>query len=236
MTQLHDNQVPVVTRPQRFGALAWTALILGIVGLMGSPIIFFNNLTAIAAGVGVILGVIAFFGTKKILAAIGTILCVGAIVVTVSVQSTFVEKLDEIVQGTTSPQVTPLSWGQRHTWDDGLAVEIATPIACTPGEYAQPPNVARATKITVTVLNGTDKPFDTATLTVGSDAQFNGKRAEQIFDTDGGCGGGFEATTILPGKTYTYEAAYSVTAETGELQITLQPSFTAPKSIFTGQA
>lgn len=91
----------------KFAGLAWTALILGIVGLVGSPVIIFNNLTAIAAGVGVVLGLIAVFGSKKVLALIGTALCVGAIVATVAVQKAAVndlnQKIDEVNNTLTTP-------------------------------------------------------------------------------------------------------------------------------------
>lgn len=70
-------------------------MILGIVGVIGSPIIIFNNLTAVAAGVGVVLGAIAVFGTRKLLAGLGVVLCVAAIVITVVAQGRAVEQLDE---------------------------------------------------------------------------------------------------------------------------------------------
>src|SRR5687767_3129651 len=92
----------VVVKPTRFGALAWTALILGIVGIVGSPIIIFNNLTAVVAGVGFVLGFIALFGTKKIIAVIGVVLCVLGMVFTVMAQSAAVEELDEIFNGSTN--------------------------------------------------------------------------------------------------------------------------------------
>ncbi len=243
-------------KPGRFGALAWTALILGIVGVVGSPIIFLNNLTAVAAVVGVVLGVIALFGTRKILATIGVVLCVLGIVFTFVAQNAAVQELDKIINGTTNEgQVSsgdtglgttttqadaarsPPTWGQRYTWQDGLAVEVSPPTACTPGEYAQPQNVVRGAKVTVTIINGTDKAFDTGLLSIGGDAQFDGRKAEKVFDSNGPCGGGgFENATVLPGKTYTYETAFSVGAQPGELQITLQPGFAADKAVFVGQA
>ncbi|RKT57619.1 hypothetical protein [Saccharothrix australiensis] len=242
-------------KPNKFGALAWTALIVGIVGVVGSPVIFLNNLTAVAAFVGAVLGVIALFGTKKVLAGIGTALCVLGIVFTVIAQQAAVEKLDEIINGTTNQgqvndgdagngQATrtdttnaPPTWGQRYTWKSGLAVDVSAPAACTPGEYASPRGVERAVKITVTVTNGTDKAFETAVLTIGGDAQFNGKKAEQVFDSNGQCGGGgLDSTTVLPGKTYTYETSYAVGAQPGELQVVFQPDFGSDKAVFVGQA
>lgn len=79
----------------RFSGLAWSALILGIIGIVGSPIIIFNNLTAVAAAVGVILGGIALFGTRRILAGTGTALCIAAIAITVAAQDSAVKEIDE---------------------------------------------------------------------------------------------------------------------------------------------
>lgn len=92
---MNSAVVSVTPARTKFSGLAWTALILGIVGLVGSPVIILNNVTAIAAGVGVILGLIAVFGSKKVLAVIGTALCIGAIAVTVAVQNAAVAELNE---------------------------------------------------------------------------------------------------------------------------------------------
>lgn len=237
-------------KPTRFGALAWTAVILGIVGVVSSWVIFFNNLTAIAAFVGIVLGVIALFGTRKILATVGVVLCVLAITFTVLAQQAASEELDKILDGTTNQGqvgvggeaptqealVQPPTWGKRYTWANGLAVEVAAPVACTPGEYAAPQNIARAVKFKVTVTNGTGAAFETALMSMGDDAQFNGQKAERVFDSGGGCGGGFETVTVLPGKTYTYEAAYSVGAQPGEMQLVFEPTFNSDKAVFVGQA
>ncbi|MDX8029570.1 hypothetical protein SK803_05075 [Lentzea sp. BCCO 10_0856] len=237
-------------KPARFGALAWTALILGIVGVVGSPIIIFNNLTAIAAFVGLVLGIIALFGTRKILATIGAGLCVTAIVFTVVAQQSAVKELDKILDGGTNqgqvgvggetPKqdalIEPPTWGKRYTWENGLSVDVAAPVACSPGQYASPSNIARAVKFQVTITNGTSAAFETALLSLGNDAQFNGQKAERIFDNGGGCGSAYDTATVLPGKTYTYDVAYSVGAQPGEMQLVFEPSFNSDKAAFVGQA
>ncbi|KJK53253.1 hypothetical protein UK23_00875 [Lentzea aerocolonigenes] len=241
---------PVAPRkPTRFGALAWSAVILGIVGVVCSWVIFLNNLTAIAAFVGLVLGVIALFGTRKVLAAIGVVLCVAAIVFTVMAQQATAKELDNILNGTTNQgqvgvagetpkqqAVTkPPTWGERYTWENGLSIEVAAPVACTPGQYAAPANIARAVKFKVTITNGTSTAFETALLTIGNDAQFNGQQAERVFDSNG-CGSTFDTATVLPGKTYTYDVAYSVGKQPGEMQLVFEPSFKSDKAAFVGQA
>jgi hypothetical protein len=81
------------TTSARFSGLAWTALILGIVGVVGSVLPIFNNLTALAAAVGLVLGLIATFGTRPMLAVTGATLCVLAIVFTVIAQNRTVAAL-----------------------------------------------------------------------------------------------------------------------------------------------
>lgn len=237
-------------RPARFGALAWTALILGIVGVVGSPIIIFNNLTAIAAFVGLVLGIIALFGTRKVLAIIGVVLCVAAIVFTVVAQQSAVKELDKILDGGTnqgqagiageSPKqealIDPPTWGERYTWANGLSIDVVPPVACTPGQYSAPPGITRAVKFKVTITNGTSAAFETALLSLGNDAQFNGQKAERVFDSSGGCDSTLDTATVLPGKTYTYEVAYSVGAQPGEMQLVFEPSFNSDKAAFVGQA
>jgi hypothetical protein len=130
------------------------------------------------------------------------------------------------------------TWGQTYTWPSKLAVEIPEPTVCKPGEFASPKGAKRAIKVTVKVTNGSDKPFDTSILSVGSEVQFAGAKAELLVDTSGECqaGLGMESATVMPGKSYAYEVAYAVTAEPGELQIALQPDFGLDKAVFVGQA
>ncbi|ANZ35025.1 hypothetical protein BBK82_01985 [Lentzea guizhouensis] len=236
---VHVPPQPVPPKPARFGALAWTAVILGIVGLVGSPIIIFNNVTVIAAFVGLVLGVVALFGTRKVLALIGVVLCVAGVTATFAAQRKAVEELDRILDGGPVSQSAPAAtstWSKQHTWANGLAVDVAPPVPCTPGAYASPTSIVRAVKFTVTITNGTSAAFETALLSLGDDAQFNGQKAERVFDSSGGCGGGFDNATVLPGKTFAYEVAYAVGAQPGEMQLVFEPSFNSDKAAFVGQA
>lgn len=136
-----------------------------------------------------------------------------------------------------STKAEPPTWGKRYTWPDGLAVEVSAPAVCKPGQYAIPAEIKRAVKFKILIVNGTGKPFEAGQLAIGSDAQFNGAKAENVIDSGGACGnGGIESATILPGKTYTYEVAYAVAAAPGELQLAFEPVFGADKAVYVGQA
>ncbi|MEU0469563.1 hypothetical protein ABZ215_36665 [Amycolatopsis sp. NPDC006131] len=130
------------------------------------------------------------------------------------------------------------TWGQRYTWDDGLAIEVSAPSTCKPSQYAFPQNVQRAVKFKVTITNGTDKPYEAAALGFGTDAQFNSTKAESVFDSGGPCGdgGAMQSATILPGKSFSFEQAYAVGPQPGEMQLAFQPTFGADKAVFLGQA
>jgi hypothetical protein len=129
------------------------------------------------------------------------------------------------------------TWDKRYTWSSGMTVEIAAPVECKPGEFAQPKNIQRAVLFKVTVINDTDKPYETTVLTYGGSAQFDGAAAESIVDLDGPCGAGaVETATIMPGKTYSYSVAYAVGQKPGEMQLTMTAELAGDKAVFVGQA
>lgn len=133
--------------PHKFGALAWTALILGIVGVIGSPILLWNNLTVLAAAVGVVLGVIALFGTRKVLAAVGIGLCVAGVTFTVMAQSS-------------------IDVGDFGDSEAAMADVSVASCSIVENEYSSQPSV----EAVVNVVNSTDKA-QTYLVTVGvSDA------------------------------------------------------------------
>jgi hypothetical protein len=65
---------------QRFHGLAWSSLIFGIIGTVFSIVPFLNVITMLGAIAGFIFGIIAMFGSRKIVAGIGTGLCVLAVI------------------------------------------------------------------------------------------------------------------------------------------------------------
>lgn len=89
---------PPAASSAKFSGLAWTSLILGIVGLVFSLVPILDVVTMLAAIVGIVLGVIGLFGTRKTLAGIGAGLCVLAVVATVAVMNSVTTAVDKGLQ------------------------------------------------------------------------------------------------------------------------------------------
>lgn len=207
-----QQQVP----RQKFSGLAWAALIVGIVGIVGSPIIFLNNLTAVAAGVGVVLGIIALFGTKKVVAAIGTVLCIAGIAITVSVQQATVEGLNDLGEQLQAPIGEPASGGDSAadvTYKVGethqgerLSITVGSARDVTTSGSAYPAANATVTAYDVTITNNGDKPYPPLTLSFTATA--GDRPAQQVYDTGSGIEGA-PPTDVLPGKSVTFTIAFT---------------------------
>jgi hypothetical protein len=136
----HLRGAPASRRP-RFGAFAWSALVLGIVGVAGSQILVANLLpVAVVAGVGAVLGVIALFGTRKLPAGVGVVLSVGAIVVTVLAQGAAVAEPDSTTGGLAG--------------DEAAAMRDVTIRDCVVADRG--PGILMA-EATIEIANGTDQ-------------------------------------------------------------------------------
>jgi hypothetical protein len=136
----HLRGAPASRRP-RFGALAWSALVLGIVGVAGSQILVANLLpVAVVAGVGAVLGVVALFGTRKLPAGVGVVLSVGAIVVIVLAQGAAVAEPDRTTGGLAG--------------DDAAAMRDVTVRDCVVADRGPGILIAEAT---IEITNGTDQ-------------------------------------------------------------------------------
>jgi hypothetical protein len=120
--------------------------------------------------------------------------------------------------------------GQAVTFDDGTKVLVATPVMFKPSTYAAGHIRDRAIKVDITVTNGTDKPIDAALITVNG--RHGGQQATQIFDDQRGLGMQ-PAGTVLPGKSITFPAAFSIGQNPAEVQIEVRPVIMGEPAIFT---
>jgi hypothetical protein len=72
----------------RFGSHAWSAIILGAVGLVCAPVFILDLLTCTGAAIGFAMGVVAVVNTRSRPGLIGILLCVAAVVLTAVLWST----------------------------------------------------------------------------------------------------------------------------------------------------
>lgn len=83
-------------RPARHVALAWVGFALGLAGTVLIPVPILNNVGALMGVAGLVISLIALFGTKPWLAGFGLLLAGIAIVGTVAIQKQWTEELDQL--------------------------------------------------------------------------------------------------------------------------------------------
>jgi hypothetical protein len=129
-------------------------------------------------------------------------------------------------------ELTVAEFGQRVSFDDGLAVEVTAAQPYNPGRYAAGHDGDRAVTFDITVVNGSDEPYD-ALMTVVN-ATHEGRQVSRIYDS--GSGGSENPTgTVLPGRSTTFTVALSLEEAVGALQLEVTPGFLGEPAIFTGQ-
>ncbi|SDP89593.1 protein of unknown function [Actinopolyspora xinjiangensis] len=243
--------VPPQQRNGKFSGLAVASLVLGIIGTCGSIVPILNNLTAVAAFVGVVLGVIALFGTRKVMAGIGTGLGVLGIVVTVVVQVALVQGIDNAVKeagaANSEPAVTSrsnnnsgsssdsgssespkkLGFGEKHTWRGGETISVSRPSPYTESnQFLQPEAGKRYVQFDVHVVNNGDDEYNVASVSIT--AQHAGKVAQQNYTA----GDQLPNTELPPGGDVTYTMVFEISEEPGELQVSVQPNAFAANTVY----
>gem|GEM_PF-6349708 len=99
------------------------------------------------------------------------------------------------------------SWGETIDYEDGVSFSVTKPVPTTVSEYYQD-EYTNPVEITITVTNNSNEAYD-AGLTI-IDVTSAGSSAEAIFDTEAGYDGQY--SSILPGKSLSWKAAYDVAA------------------------
>lgn len=127
---------------------------------------------------------------------------------------------------------TVLSFGETYTSEMGSQVTISAPRPFEPTPTAagvEGPSVL----VDITVLNGTSEPLDLFGAT--SAAVLGETPCSKVFDSANGVGEP-PATQLLPGKTVTYQEAYSCpsAASGAELQMDYSPTLFGPDLFFLG--
>lgn len=130
---------------------------------------------------------------------------------------------------------TPVAaFGEIVTFTSGLQVSIAAPVEHQLGEYAVVNEGAdRAVKLTVTVTNGGSSPVELNPFINGPSVSHGGVAATQVFDYNSGLRD-VPQTSILPGDTATYDAAFGIGVGPAEMQAEFDDGFMGEPAIFTG--
>ena len=135
--------------PARFVGLAWSSLILGIVGIVSSLVLITESVAMLAAMVGAVLGLISLFGSRKALAGIGVALCALAVALAVLLPSTLVPNVGKPLIGND----TMYTHGKEFT-NDPSSIGAATVSDCKiSSDYG-----FTTTDATVKVTNTTGSP------------------------------------------------------------------------------
>lgn len=132
-----------------------------------------------------------------------------------------------------APQPDTATFGQRYTWPSGLAVDVKAPEPFKPSSSAAGNDQGRAVLVTTTITNGTTEPYAFNVFIVGPTATHAGQAATSVFDIEKKIGGA-PLTTILPGKSFTYKAAFSIGKDPGEMQLQYTEAFGSGPAIFVG--
>lgn len=130
-----------------------------------------------------------------------------------------------------APEMTSDStqFGRSAVVGNGLQVQAGIPQAFTPSATAAGSNGTRAFVTEITVRNGTGQALNPTMISVN--ASVNGQGASSVFDSTQGIG--LPTTTVLPGHSVTYRAAFSSPVDHGAVQVDVSPGLTGTAS-FTG--
>jgi hypothetical protein len=86
--------MPKAKNPRK--GMAITALVLGIIALAGSPIPILNNATIICGFIGLVFGIIALFGTHRVMTISGVVMAIAGIAIGLVLQAQWGRQLGQI--------------------------------------------------------------------------------------------------------------------------------------------
>ena len=230
--------------------LAIAGFVLGIIGLLIAFIPFVGFFGALLALVGLVLAVVGLLragerGNRGL--AIAGIVC-SAIALIISILYTVVfagflgaaASLPEISSlprppssssTDVAPAQTQATFGQTVAYPDGVSVTVGPPSPFVPSSSAAGADGPQNVVVQVTVTNGTQAAIEPSSINL--DATFRGADASEIFDF-GSDLRRKPSTSLLPGRSVTFQSAFSLAAGSGELQVDARPGFDYESISFTG--
>lgn len=233
--------------------LGIAGLVLGLCGLVVGLIPLFGIGAILLGLVGLVLGLVGVsrarrrVATNTKTAVTGVIACVLAIVLGITglvIVANAVTQLGEDLSsvGATAPAAggpssaapasSAVAFGQTFTYADGLAVTVDAPRTYRASSTAAGDINPHSFEVTVRITNNTGAAFDPTLLQVMMTT--GGAQASSIVDPANEIGGFAPQSQLQPGRSMTYETAFSTTADSGEAQVDVVPSFSHDHAVFTG--
>jgi hypothetical protein len=227
--------------------LGIAGLVLGCSGLVVGLVPLFGMGALLLGIVGLVLGLVGVTRARRGVATniktavSGVVACVLAValgitglVIVANAVTQLNEDLSSVGAGTPpvaapAPATSAVAFGQTFTYADGLAVSVSEPTTYDPSSYAAGNTNPYAYSVTVRITNNTGTAYDPVLLQTAMST--GGAQASQIFDTETGTP---PQNQLQPGRSMTYEVAFSTTTNSGEAQVDVTPSFTHEAAVFTG--
>lgn len=247
--------VPVPMAPAAAGVsprngMGIAGLVLGLCGLVVGLIPLFGIGAILLGVVGLVLGLVGLARARRRVATntrsavsgvVASVLAVAlgiyGCVVVVGAVNQLGQDLSSVGASTpagappapAAPATTAVGFGRTFTYTDGLAVTVGRPTSYDPSSYAAGNTNPYAFRVTVRLTNNSGTAFDPTLLHVAMST--GGAPASQIFD---GRMGLPPQNQLQPGRSLTYDVAFSTTGNSGEAQVDVVPSFSHDHAVFTG--
>jgi len=137
-------------------------------------------------------------------------------------------------KGVSSPE-QDLTFGDPHTFGDGVTITVSNPKSFQPSASAYP-HTGRAAAFEIGVSNDGSEPYRLSELTVTG--LVNGVPATQVVDSTQGYTGILDAgRDIQPGKSVWVNLAFAVPSASTQLRLQLKPDDSEPAMVtYCGQA
>lgn len=226
--------------------LGIAGLVLGICGLVVGLIPLLGMGAILLGVIGLVLGLVGVTRARRRVATniktavsgvVASVLAIALGITGMVIVANAVTQLGEDLSsisatapaGTPAPASSAVAFGQTFTYADGLAVTVSEPAAYDPSRYAAGTTNPHAYSVTIRVTNNTGAAFDPVLLHAAMST--GGSSASQIFDAETGTP---PQNQLQPGRSMTYDVAFSTTANSGEAQVDVTPSFGHDPAVFTG--
>jgi hypothetical protein len=230
--------------------LGIAGLVLGLCGLVVGLIPIFGFGAILLGIIGFVLGAVGLtrarrgVATNLKTAVTGVVACVLAIALGITGLVIVGQAFNQLSSDLSSVGAVPtvpssaapaaassVAFGQPFTFSDGMVASVSAPTLYRASRSAAGDVNPYAYQVTVTLTNNRGQAFDPTMARVAMST--GGAPASQIFDSANDMGSAPQ-TMLQPGRSMTYDVAFSTATNSGEAQVDVTPSFDYQHAVFTG--